>query len=690
MTKSKLITSIPCPFLSHIAPSQLVSLLSRCSEQGCSEQGCSEQGCSEQGGIEKNGSGKVKCENNNHYFNPIWLHNKGQNVIGFLPQTAFYLLAPTNDNPQSKQPVKTSVLKKTASKKSVSDKANDWQLLTLSRKSMSSFFDGQPISDSSDRLDRVNEPKNCYKAKQGKISAVSALPYSQQGNFHQFCRLGVSEIESSHDTLDNTLDDTLNSHNLAKELQLTIDNGKNVEHLLERLIRYMSAYTDDSLNTQSKQPSEHKPSSYQHGSYQHGSYQHDFYQHGLMGFIGYDVMANHLANQPSKQLATNSSKQNEFIERYFQQGQPTAYFAHYPLYLTCDIDDDKVSNQQPINHWQLHACTPETLAILPQVQDWLQQVITYGHPPTFNPPSLRLQPVWDKSDYQYAFDKTQAYLYAGDCYQINLTQSWRGQIDKSVRLGDYLPKLHSHTNAPFAGYLYAPSPFQKNLQDNPQKNPQRPNSQTTFELLSCSPELFFTFDKEGTITTKPIKGTRPRGQTKQEDKRLKDELANSEKDLAENVMIVDLLRNDLGKYAKTGTVKVPKRFAIESFSNVHHMVSTITATIKDDVHPLEVLFASLPVGSITGTPKKRAVQIINELESHAGQPPRGAYCGTMGYLNFDGSGQWNVLIRSLQANDDGVSLWAGGGITVASDCDCEYQECFDKVGNILQVLAGEN
>ena len=184
----------------------------------------------------------------------------------------------------------------------------------------------------------------------------------------------------------------------------------------------------------------------------------------------------------------------------------------------------------------------------------------------------------------------------------------------------------------------------------------------------------------------------PRGITAEQDNDYKQLLINSEKDRAENVMIVDLLRNDLGKYAKIGSVKVPQLFAIESFSNVHHMVSTITAELNTDTNPLAVLFGSLPAGSITGTPKKRAVEIIAELEV----APRGAYCGTMGYMNFDGSGQWNVLIRTLQANHASgdiaghtsqISLWAGGGITVASDYDAEYQECLDKVGNLLSVLA---
>lgn len=147
-------------------------------------------------------------------------------------------------------------------------------------------------------------------------------------------------------------------------------------------------------------------------------------------------------------------------------------------------------------------------------------------------------------------------------------------------------------------------------------------------------------------------------------------------------MIVDLLRNDLGRYAKVGTVKTPKRFAIESFASVHHMVSTITATLQDKVSPLQLLFDSLPAGSITGTPKKRACQIIAELESHE----RGAYCGTLGFMNADGTGQFNVLIRTLQATGDHVELWAGGGITIGSSLDDEYQECWHKVGKIVDVL----
>lgn len=369
------------------------------------------------------------------------------------------------------------------------------------------------------------------------------------------------------------------------------------------------------------------------------------YQDGLMGFISYDLSAHHLANANHVQASATHGEAS-----YLTPNQPQLFLGHYDIYLTFEN-----------NHWQLHATTQEAIEQMDVIEHWLTQTLTVENKPVVNP--IRLQPSWQASDYERAFYKVQDYLTAGDCYQINLTQCWQGELSNQ-QLVDYLPSLHQSTQAPFAGYL----------------------ALGNYELLSCSPELFFTFANnaqgENCIITKPIKGTRPRGQNVAADRDNKKELASSEKDIAENVMIVDLLRNDLGKYAKTGTVKVPKLFDIESFSNVHHMVSTITATLKDDVSPWTVLFESLPAGSITGTPKKRAVEIINELEAK----PRGAYCGTMGYLNFDGTGQWNVLIRTLQALDSNVSLWAGGGITIASDCDAEYQECFDKVGNLLKIL----
>lgn len=422
------------------------------------------------------------------------------------------------------------------------------------------------------------------------------------------------------------------------------------------------------------------------------------YQHGLIGFIGYDIAAHELS--PTANIPQVS--QSEL--------QPCAVLGHYDIYLSPVKDNDQTLWQLTTPQSGVSNNTAGQIAIA-ELKEYLQHLENELSNEQLNSATnnqtiksqlknqTRLTPLvlkakWQKSDYQQAFLRTQRLLVNGDCYQINLTQAWQGFLNQpndntTLKLLDYLPSLHANTQAPFAGYLGLSTLTNSTLKSDKQDT-------LGFELLSCSPELFFTFTTDYQtntqhIITKPIKGTMPRGINVQQDDVLKQQLIASDKDRSENVMIVDLLRNDLGRYAKIGSVKVPQLFAIESFSNVHHMVSTITAELKTDVHPLAVLFGSLPAGSITGTPKKRAVEIIAELEGAA----RGAYCGTMGYMNFDGSGQWNVLIRTLQANKSlnatrEVSLWAGGGITIASDCASEYQECLDKVGNLLGVLQQPN
>ncbi|OBY73766.1 anthranilate synthase component I family protein [Acinetobacter gyllenbergii] len=268
------------------------------------------------------------------------------------------------------------------------------------------------------------------------------------------------------------------------------------------------------------------------------------------------------------------------------------------------------------------------------------------------------QPRWTKQQYITAFDQIQEYIKAGDCYQINLTQEFTASTQGALlsRAQD----LWELTHAPYAGYL--------KIND--------------FELLSCSPELFIEFQTHRKIKTRPIKGTMPRFNDPEQDKISKDKLSSSEKDQAENVMIVDLLRNDLSVYAETGSVNTTKLFEIESFNQVHHMVSEITATLTEQINPMQMLLSALPGGSITGAPKIRAMQIIEELEG----APRGAYCGSLGYFNFDGTGCWNILIRSIQQYQNQLSMWAGGGITIASDAEAEYQECFDKISAMLDLL----
>lgn len=269
-----------------------------------------------------------------------------------------------------------------------------------------------------------------------------------------------------------------------------------------------------------------------------------------------------------------------------------------------------------------------------------------------------IQPRWSKEQYFKAFNKIQEYIKAGDCYQINLTQEFKADFKGSLL--NKAEELWSLTNAPYAGYLKLDQ----------------------FELLSCSPELFIEFNQNKQIKTRPIKGTMPRYEDIEKDFISKQTLKNSQKDQAENVMIVDLLRNDLSIYANTGSVKTTQLFEIESFNQVHHMVSEIVATLKDDINPMQMLLSALPGGSITGAPKIRAMQIIEELEEEA----RGAYCGTLGYFNFDGTGRWNILIRSFQQYQNQLSLWAGGGITIASNAEAEYQESLDKISAMLNLM----
>lgn len=344
---------------------------------------------------------------------------------------------------------------------------------------------------------------------------------------------------------------------------------------------------------------------------------------GYIGFFDYNFAAN-------TQIRTQT------------KSQPNAYMGRYETYL-------KYENEQWI------FCSHEDCAEI--LYEHLNTLLSQENPTSFELMS-QCKPRWHAQDYQDAFTRVQDYIKAGDCYQINLTQEFTAQAKgELLHTADAFWNL---TNAPYSAYL--------KIDD--------------FELLSCSPELFIDFEEHSKIITRPIKGTMPRFEDPDQDQISKLTLANSKKDQAENVMIVDLLRNDLSVYAEIGSVKTPKLFEIQSFNQVHHMVSEVTATLKPDIHPFEMLMSALPGGSITGAPKIRAMQIIEELEGS----PRGAYCGSMGYFNFDGTGSWNILIRSIQKYQDEVSIWAGGGITISSDCDAEYQECFDKVEAMVDLL----
>ena len=259
--------------------------------------------------------------------------------------------------------------------------------------------------------------------------------------------------------------------------------------------------------------------------------------------------------------------------------------------------------------------------------------------------------------YSQAFKKIKAYIREGDCYQVNLAQRFNANVEGDVWQAYCM--LRSINPSPFSAYL----------------------NYSGFQILSNSPERFLSI-KDRLVQTKPIKGTRPRSKDLIEDEALLQELSNSKKDQAENVMIVDLLRNDISKNCALGSVKVPKLFDIESYPNVHHMVSTITGKLRDQRSSIDLLRGSFPGGSITGAPKLRSMEIIEELEPHR----RGIYCGAIGYISNDGNMDTNIAIRTILHKDQKMYFYAGGGIVFDSEVDAEYQETFDKAAAMMQVL----
>ena len=218
-----------------------------------------------------------------------------------------------------------------------------------------------------------------------------------------------------------------------------------------------------------------------------------------------------------------------------------------------------------------------------------------------------------------------------------------------------------------------------------QENPSHHGGILVFEdvaLLSSSPEVFLTVDTAGKITTKPIKGTRKRGLTSLEDIALAEELVTSEKERAENLMIVDLMRNDIGKVAQLGTVTVEELLTVESYENVHQLVSTVTAQLSPGMTAIDALEASFPAGSMTGAPKISAMTLLHHLE----QGPRGIYSGAFGYLGIDGAANFAMVIRSIVLTDQGAMIGTGGGITSGSIPDAELEETRIKIAPLLKAL----
>lgn len=265
----------------------------------------------------------------------------------------------------------------------------------------------------------------------------------------------------------------------------------------------------------------------------------------------------------------------------------------------------------------------------------------------------------DAAGYRAAFARVARYIRDGDCYQVNLARTFRAPFS-----GDALAvyrDLRRLAGGPFSAYLDLPGG----------------------PVLSGSPERFLAL-RAGRVETRPIKGTRPRAAEPAADAAIRAALAASAKDRAENVMIVDLLRNDLGRSCATGSIRVPELCALETYATVHHMVSAVTGRLAPGRHATDLLRDCLPGGSITGAPKYRAMEIIDELEP----APRGVYCGAIGYLGFDGAMDTSVAIRTATACAGVLEYRAGGGLVADSACAEELEETEIKAAAFRRLLAG--
>jgi para-aminobenzoate synthetase component 1 len=262
-----------------------------------------------------------------------------------------------------------------------------------------------------------------------------------------------------------------------------------------------------------------------------------------------------------------------------------------------------------------------------------------------------------QNEYLEALDRIHDYILAGDCYQVNFAQRFTAKY-KGHPFSIYKP-LRKAMASPFSAYLQ----LDKQV------------------IMSLSPERFIQV-KARQVLAQPIKGTAPRSKNKEEDQQLAIDLQNDLKNRAENLMIVDLLRNDIGKHCVAGSIEVENLFGLESYPNVHHLVSNVRGCLKEDIQGIDLIRDSFPGGSITGAPKKRAMEIIDELEA----AEREVYCGSIGFINNNGDLDTNITIRTVSCDGDTLYCWGGGGIVADSNPEEEYEESLNKINKILSIL----
>jgi para-aminobenzoate synthetase len=360
---------------------------------------------------------------------------------------------------------------------------------------------------------------------------------------------------------------------------------------------------------------------------------------GFVGYFGYELQAECGGKQ------------------YHTSAFPDAYFFFVDRFIAFDHKEKKV----------YLVCLSESEK---EAKEWFEKIELHSKVKQIKNKHVGAKyflPLFAKSHDQYLDDvkKCQEYLKSGNAYQICLTNQITADVQTDLPVGRQgwfaLYKMLRKINpAPYSAYL-------------------RFND---FAILSSSPEMFLKVDKDRMITSKPIKGTVRRGKTRGEDQLLAEQLGKNEKDFAENAMIVDLVRNDLGKVCKIGSVKVPNLLAVETYSTVHQLVSTITGKLKDEISVISAIKAMFPGGSMTGAPKLEAMKIIAEIEQQA----RGIYSGALGFLSINGTAELNIVIRTIVVTKNQLRFGSGGAILVQSDPENEYQEMLLKVKALIEAI----
>ena len=373
------------------------------------------------------------------------------------------------------------------------------------------------------------------------------------------------------------------------------------------------------------------------------------FQGGAMGFIGYEF-AHHLEHLPRPPD--------------FDPARPMLRLGLYDTVLAFDLEEGRaflVATGHPAPEAKRRDRAAARLAAFRAALETPAGAAAAA-PPAGPAAGLDWHSNFFAPDYAAAIERVRGYILAGDIYQANIAQTFEAGLPDGFDPFALYLRLRQTNAAPFGAFL----------------------EYRDLQIASSSPERFLKVAGR-TVETRPIKGTAPRSADPAADRALSDGLLASEKDRAENVMIVDLMRNDLSRVAEPTSVEVPTLCGLESYASVHHLVSVVTAELRQGVTLGDLIAATFPGGSITGAPKIRAMEIITEVE----RTVRGPYCGSIGYVGFDGSADLNIAIRTVSFGNGRARLAAGGGITVLSDPAAEYEETFTKATRVFAAFGSD-